>query len=73
MDLKALVRNGIRKNESLPLADLVTLKSIANVSLEIDRETNDYFYRIDLNDLVDKFKVSVLEFKEYLDSLCNKK
>ena len=27
----------------------------------------------DLNDLVDKFKVSVLEFKEYLDSLCNKK
>lgn len=60
-DLKALVRNGIRKNESLPLADLVTLKSIANVSLEIDRETNDYFYRIDLNDLVDKeFDYSII-------------
>ncbi len=60
-DLKALVRNGIRKNKSLPLADLVTLKSIVNVSLEIDRETNDYFYRIDLNDLVDKeFDYSII-------------
>lgn len=53
-ELKALIRSGIRKNNTLPLADLAKLKQIANVSLDIDRETNDYFYRIDLNDLVGK-------------------
>jgi hypothetical protein len=53
-ELKALIRSGIRKNDTLPLADLAKLKQIANVSLDIDRETNDYFYRIDLNDLVGK-------------------
>ena len=54
VELKALIRSGIRKNDTLPLADLAKLKQIANVSLGIDRETNDYFYRIDLNDLVGK-------------------
>ena len=53
-ELKALIRSGIRKNDTLPLADLAKLKQIANVFLDIDRETNDYFYRIDLNDLVGK-------------------
>ena len=53
-ELKALIRSGIRKNDTLPLADLAKLKQVANVSLDIDRETNDYFYRIDLNDLVGK-------------------
>lgn len=53
-ELKELIRSGIRKNDTLPLADLAKLKQVANVTLEIDRETNDYFYRIYLNDLVDK-------------------
>lgn len=60
-ELKALIRSGIRKNDTLPLADLAKLKQIANVFLDIDRETNDYFYRIDLNDLVGKeFEYSLL-------------
>jgi hypothetical protein len=53
-ELKALIRSGIRKNDTLPLADLAKLRQIAKVYLEIDRESNDYFYRIELNDLVDK-------------------
>lgn len=53
-EIKALVRSGIRKNDTLPLSDLAALKSIANVTLEIDRETNDYFYRIYLDELVNK-------------------
>jgi len=53
-ELKALIRSGIKKNDTLSLADLAKLKQIANVSLDIDRETNDYFYKINLNDLVGK-------------------
>jgi len=53
-ELKTLIRGGTRKNETLPLTDLAALKAVAKVSLEIDRDTNDYFYKIDINDLVDK-------------------
>jgi hypothetical protein len=53
-ELKVMIRNGTRKNDVFPLADLSKLKSIANVTLEIDRETNDYYYKVSINDLVNK-------------------
>lgn len=53
-ELKTMIRSGTRKNDTFPLADLAKLKAIANVTLEIDRETNDYYYKVDINDLVNK-------------------
>lgn len=60
-ELKMLIRGSTRKNETFPLADLAKLKSVANVMLEIDRETNDYYYKVDINDLVNKeFDYSII-------------
>ena len=60
-ELKMLIRGSTKKNETFPLADLAKLKSVANVMLEIDRETNDYYYKVDINDLVNKeFDYSVI-------------
>lgn len=60
-ELKVMIKNGVRKNNVLPLSDLAKLKSIANVTLEIDRETNDYYYKVNINDLVNKkFEYSIL-------------
>lgn len=53
-EIKTLIRGSTKKNDMLPLSDLAELKSIANVTLEIDRETNDYYYKVDINDLIDK-------------------
>jgi hypothetical protein len=53
-ELKALIRGSTKKNETFPLADLAKLKEVANVTLEIDRETNDYYYKVDINDLINK-------------------
>jgi len=53
-EIKTLIRGSTKKNDTLPLSDLAELKSIANVTLEIDRETNDYYYKVDINDLIDK-------------------
>lgn len=53
-EIKTLIRGSTKKNETLPLADLSVLKSIANVTLEIDRESNDYYYKVEVKDLVDK-------------------
>lgn len=60
-EIKMMIRGSTKKNETFPLADLIKLKEIANVTLEIDRETNDYFYKVDINDLVNKeFEYSIL-------------
>ena len=53
-ELKTMIRSGTKKNDTFPLADLAKLKAIANVTLEIDRETNDYYYKVNINDLVNK-------------------
>lgn len=59
-ELKELIKNGKKTNATLPLVQLEQLKKVADVTFEINRETNDYFYKVNLNDLVDK------EFKQEL-------
>lgn len=59
-ELKELIKNGKKTNATLPLIQLEQLKKVADVTFEINRETNDYFYKVNLNDLVDK------EFKQEL-------
>lgn len=53
-DIKSLIEHNKGNGHVLPLSELMTLKSIANVTLEINRENGDYFYQVELNDLVDK-------------------
>ena len=53
-EIKTLVKNGSNYNESLSLSDLEKLKSVANVTLQIDRDTNDYYYKVILNELAGK-------------------
>lgn len=53
-EIKVMIRNSARINDTFPLADLAKLKEIANVSLEIDRETNEYYYKVNINELVNK-------------------
>lgn len=60
-ELKMLIRGSTKKNETFPLADLAKLRAVANVTLEIDRETNDYYYKVNINELVDKeFETSII-------------
>ena len=53
-ELKQIIRNNRSENNSLSLSDLYKIKSIANIKLEIDRETNDYYYKVKLDNLVNK-------------------
>lgn len=53
-ELKSLIRSGIKKNDTMPLADLAKIKSVAKVRLDIDMESNEYYYCIALDDLVNK-------------------
>lgn len=41
-------------NKKLSLADLSKLKEIANVDFELDRDNNEYYYKINLDDLINK-------------------
>lgn len=60
-ELKMLIRGSTKKNDTFPLADLAKLRAVANVTLEIDRETNDYYYKVNINELVDKeFETSII-------------
>lgn len=72
-ELKQTIRGSTSKNISLPLADLAKLKAMANVRLEIDRETNDYYYHINIDDLVDKdIDISILTDNNWQLSLDEK-
>lgn len=53
-ELKQIIRNNRSENNSLSLSDLYKIKGIANIKLEIDRETNDYYYKVKLDNLVNK-------------------
>lgn len=56
-----LVKGTANSNKSIPLADFLKLKEIAKINLEIDRNTNDYYYKVSVDDLVDKeFDVKLL-------------
>ena len=41
-------------NKKLSLTDLSRLKEIANVDFELNRDDNEYYYKINLDDLTNK-------------------
>ena len=52
--IKHLVLNTKTDNNNFPLSNIIDLKKIANFELSIDRNTGDYYYEVNINDLVDK-------------------
>lgn len=52
--IKDLIKNSLGGSKRLPLYEIAKLKKCANVPLEIDRETNDYYYEVDINELTGK-------------------
>ena len=52
-ELKELLKNNSTEvMHELSASDLVDIKEFANVSLEIDRKTFDYYYKIDIDELL---------------------
>lgn len=49
-----LVKTSKSEKTFLPLTDLLLLKNVADVRLEMDRDENEYFYKVKIDDLVDK-------------------
>ena len=49
-----IVKASTQKNTTLPLADLLLLRNIADVKLEMDRDENEYYYKVKIDDIVDK-------------------
>lgn len=53
-DLKKLIADNKNSNNVLSLSDLEELKKLGKVNLEINRDTNEYFYKIAIDDLINK-------------------
>jgi hypothetical protein len=52
-ELKELLKNNSTEvMHELNASDLVDIKEFVNVSLEIDRKTFDYYYKIDIDELL---------------------
>ena len=49
-----IVKASTQKNATLPLADLLLLRNVADVKLEMDRDENEYFYKVKIDDIADK-------------------
>ena len=49
-----IIKTSTQKNATLPLADLLLLRDVADVKLEMDRDENEYFYKVKIDDIVDK-------------------
>lgn len=53
-EIKDIVRNSKQKKATMPLTDLLLLRNVADVRLEMDRNENEYFYKVKIDDIVDK-------------------
>ena len=49
-----IIKTSTQKNATLPLADLLLLRDVADVKLEMDRDENEYFYKVKIDDIADK-------------------
>jgi hypothetical protein len=49
-----IIKTSTQKNATLPLADLLLLRDVADVKLEMDRDENEYFYKVKIDDIANK-------------------
>jgi len=56
-----LANNSVKKKHTMPLTELMFLRQVADVNLEMDRDENEYYYKIKIDELVDKdFKKEII-------------
>ena len=56
-----LANNSVKKKPTMSLTELMFLRQVADVNLEMDRDENEYYYKIKIDELVDKdFKKEII-------------
>jgi hypothetical protein len=56
-----LANNSIKTKPTMSLTELMYLRQVANVNLEMNRDENEYFYKVKIDELVDKdFKKEII-------------
>lgn len=53
-EIISLVKESKATKAFMPLTDLLLLRNVADVRVEMDRDENEYFYKVKIDDLVDK-------------------
>ena len=53
-EIISLVKESKATKTFMPLTDLLLLRNVADVRVEMDRDENEYFYKVKIDDLVDK-------------------
>lgn len=49
-----LIKSSKKVNSFMPLSDLLLLRNVADVKLEMDRDENEYYYKVKIDDIVNK-------------------
>ena len=49
-----IIKTSRKVNLFMPLTDLLLLRDITDVKLEMDRDENEYFYKVKIDDIVGK-------------------
>jgi len=56
-----LANKSVKKKPTMSLTELMFLRQVADVNLEMDRDENEYYYKIKIDELVDKdFKKEII-------------
>jgi len=56
-----LANNSVKKKPTMSLTELMFLRQVADVNLEMDRDENEYYYKVKIDELVDKdFKKEII-------------
>ena len=56
-----LANNSVKKKPTMSLTELMFLRQVADVNLEMNRDENEYYYKIKIDELVDKdFKKEII-------------
>lgn len=53
-EIISLVKESKATKAFMSLTDLLLLRNVADVRVEMDRDENEYFYKVKIDDLVDK-------------------
>ena len=56
-----LANNSVKKKPTMSLTELMFLRQVADVNLEMNRDENEYYYKVKIDELVDKdFKKEII-------------
>ena len=66
-EIKEIINKNEGTEEALSLSDLLKLKKAANVEVCINRESGEYYYKVNLDNLVNKeFNINILKKNKWV-------